>query len=76
MAYNISMNSKQLSQGYHTMEIHEKIAVNVVSNGRTFRKVVNIISDGSYDQVNSVVKSYVTTTWKGLKVDTFFWNYA
>ena len=70
------MNNKQLSQGYHTMEIHEKVSVNVVSNGRTFRKVVNIISDGSYDQVNSVVKSYVTTTWKGLKVDTFFWNYA
>lgn len=58
------------------MEIHEKVSVNVVSNGRTFRKVVNIISDGSYDQVNSVVKSYVTATWKGLKVDTFFWNYA
>lgn len=60
------------------MEIHEKVSVNVVSNGRTFRKVVNIISDGSYDQVNSVVKSYVTSTWKskGLKVDTFFWNYA
>lgn len=58
------------------MEIHERVAITVVSRGRTFRKVVNVITDGSYDQVNSVVKSYVTTTWKGLKVDTFFWNYA
>lgn len=58
------------------MEIHEKVSVNVVSRGRTFRKVVNVISDGSYDQVNSVIKSYVAATWKGLQVDTFFWSYS
>lgn len=58
------------------MEIQEQIRINVVQNGRTFRKVVNIISDGSYDQVNSTVEKYVKSAWKGLKVDTFFWNYA
>lgn len=57
------------------MEIQEQVRINVVSKGRTFRKVVTIISDGSYDQVNSVVKAYVASAWKGLKVDTFFWNY-
>jgi hypothetical protein len=58
------------------MEIHEQVRINVVQNGRTFRKVVNIISDGSYDQVNSTVEKYVKSAWKGLKVDMFFWNYA
>ena len=59
------------------MEIHEKVSVTVVSSGRTFRKVINVITDGSYDQVNNVIKSYVTSTWKskGLQIDTFFWSY-
>jgi hypothetical protein len=56
--------------------IHEKVAVTVVSNGRSFRKVVNVISDGSYDQVNSTIKSYVKSAWKGLQVDLFSWSYT
>lgn len=58
------------------MEIQEKVRITVVSKGRTFKKVVNVITDGSYDQVNSVVKSYVKSAWRGITVDTFFWNYA
>jgi hypothetical protein len=56
--------------------IHEKVAVTVVSNGRSFRKVVMVSSDGSYDQVNSVIKSYVKSAWKGLQVDLFSWSYT
>lgn len=56
--------------------IHEKVAITVVSRGRTFRKVVNIISDGSYDQVNSTVESYVKSAWKGLNIDLFSWSYT
>ena len=62
--------------GYHTMEIHERVAITVVSRGRTFRKVVNVLSDGSYDQVNSLIKSYVKSAWKDLTVDTFTWSYT
>lgn len=56
--------------------IHEKVAITVVSRGRTFRKVVTVSSDGSYDQVNSVIKSYVKSAWKGLQVDLFSWSYT
>jgi hypothetical protein len=56
--------------------IHEKVAITVVSRGRSFRKVVNIISDGSYDQVNSTVESYVKSAWKGIQVDLFSWSYT
>lgn len=58
------------------MEIHERVAITVVSRGRTFRKVVNVLSDGSYDQVNSLINSYVKSAWKGLTVDTFTWSYT
>ena len=58
------------------MEIHERVAITVVSRGRTFRKVVNVLSDGSYDQVNSLIKSYVKSARKGLTVDTFTWSYT
>lgn len=70
------MNANQLHNGYHTMEIHERVAITVVSQGRTFRKVVNVVTDGSYDQVNSVIKSYIKSAWKGLQVDTFSWSYT
>jgi len=56
--------------------IHEKVAVTVVSNGRSFRKIVTVSSDGSYDQVNSVIKSYVKSAWKGIQVDLFSWSYT
>jgi hypothetical protein len=56
--------------------IHEKVAITVVSRGRTFRKVVTVSSDGSYDQVNSTIKSYVKSAWKGLQVDLFSWSYT
>ena len=58
------------------MEIHEKVAITVVSRGRTFRKVVNVLSDGSYDQVNSVIQSYVKSAWKGIQIDLFSWSYT
>jgi len=56
--------------------IHEKVAITVVSRGRTFRKVVTVSSDGSYDQVNSTIESYVKSAWKGIQVDLFSWSYT
>ena len=56
--------------------IHEKVAITVVSRGRSFRKVVTVSSDGSYDQVNSTIESYVKSAWKGLQVDLFSWSYT
>ena len=58
------------------MEIHEKVRITVVSKGRTFKKVVNVITDGSYDQVNSVIQSYVKSAWKGIQIDLFSWSYT
>lgn len=56
------------------MEIHERVRINVVSNGRTFQKTVTVTSDGCYNTVDAIVKSYVNSVWG--TTDKVFWNYA
>ena len=58
------------------MLIREKISVNVIFNGKQFKKTISITSDGSYDQVNGIVHTYVYSVWKDKKIDKIFWNYA
>jgi hypothetical protein len=58
------------------MMIQEKVSVNVVMSGKTYRKFIMVTSDGCYDNVSRIVADMVKQQWAGLKIDKFFWNYA
>ena len=60
------------------MEIQEKVRINVVADGKTFQKTVTVTSDGCYNKVDAIVKSYVNSVWgnKGFKIQKIFWNYT
>lgn len=56
--------------------IAEKIAITVVSQGKQYRKVTTIVSDGAYHNVVAAVNTYVAKAWAGIQVDLITWSYA
>ena len=56
--------------------IREKVKIVVVSKGHEFSKVVDIISDGSYNAVDCEVVAIVNRDWDGLIVDRANWFYV
>lgn len=56
--------------------IKEKVAVIVMYDGRKYRKLIMVNSDGSYDAVSRIVKDYVEKKWDGYDVEKYYWNYA
>lgn len=56
----------------------EKIAITVTSNGKTYRKVKTIFSDGAYQNVDAAVKNSVAVEWAliGIEVDSISWSYT
>ena len=59
-----------------TMLIQEKVSVNVVMSGKTYRKFIMVTSDGCYDSVSRIVADMVKQQWVGKNIEKFFWNYA
>jgi hypothetical protein len=58
------------------MMIQEKVSVNVVMSGKTYRKFIIVTSDGCYDNVSRIVADMVKQQWAGKNIEKFFWNYA
>lgn len=54
----------------------EKVTVTVKGNGNTYRKTVDIRSDGSYVKVQREVEKLVAHEFKFLPVVSFSWQYA
>ena len=59
-----------------TMLIQEKVSVNVIMSGKTYRKFIMVTSDGCYDSVSRIVADMVKQQWAEKNIEKFFWNYA
>lgn len=57
------------------MIIGERISITVISNGKKYRKVGDVNSDGSYDSVCKIVADIVKKEWQGIEIEKFYWNY-
>ena len=58
------------------MLIQEKVSVNVIMSGKTYRKFIIVTSDGCYDNVSRIVADMVKQQWAEKNIEKFFWNYA
>jgi hypothetical protein len=60
----------------YNRDMKETVKITVTANGKQFAKIMTITSDGSFVQVDQIVRQIVASEFAKFNIEKISWNYV